>query len=81
MTGSGGIYETFHKDFAEWLAIDKTIFQFELNLTAQDIYNLQLWRKVMLRNKLFFVKNLNITLNTSNSSITTEGEFVKAETL
>ena len=81
MTGSGGIYETFHKDFAEWLAIDKTIFQFELNLTAQDIYNLQLWRKVMLRNKLFFIKNLNITLNTSNSSITTEGEFVKAETL
>ena len=74
----GDLYRDFHSEFANWLAKDKTVYRFEMNLTAVDIYNLQLWRKVMLRNQLFFIKNMSFTFNTSTSNIKTEAEFIKA---
>lgn len=73
-----GIYNLFHREFAEWLAKDKSIYSVKLNLNTFDIYNLQLWRKVMLKNQLFFIKTLSISFNTSSSTIETEGEFVKS---
>lgn len=78
LTDTDGIYELFHKEFAEWIKKDKSPIKGNLNLTVYDIANLELWRKIMLYQQLFFIKNLNITINTSSSIIIADGEFVKA---
>lgn len=78
MQDDDGMYNLFHKEFAEWLDRDKSTYSVQLNLNAFDIYNLQLWRKVMLKHQLFFIKTLSISINTSSSTIETEAEFVKA---
>lgn len=78
MQEDDGIYNLFHKEFAEWLNKDKSPYSVPLNLNAFDIQGLQLWRKVMLKHQLFYIKTLSISINTSSSIIETEGEFVKA---
>jgi len=78
MQDADGIYNLFHREFAEWLGRDKSIYSVQLNLNAFDIYNLQLWRKVMLKHQLFYIKTLSISINTSSSTIETECEFIKS---
>lgn len=78
LTGENGLYERFHKDFQTWLAKDKTVYKVDINLSAADIANLQLWRKIMLFNRLFFIKTLSITLNTTKNYIRTEADLVSA---
>ncbi len=78
LTGESGLYERYHKHFEEWLTRDKTITKTAVNLSATDIASLKIWKKVMLYNRLFFIKTLTITLNTSKDYIHTEAEFVVA---
>ena len=78
LMGGLGLYERYHKDFEEWLVKDKTITKTAVNLSAADIASLKIWKKVMLYNRLFFIKTLTITLNTSKDYIHTEAEFVVA---
>lgn len=78
LMGTLGLYERYHKDFKEWLAKDKTVTKAAVNLSATDIANLKIWKKVMLYNRLFFIKALTITLNTSKDYIHTEADLVVA---
>lgn len=78
LRGSNGLYEKFHQEFKEWLEKDKTVTKVSVNLTAADISNLRIWRKVMLYNQLFFIKTLSITLNTSTDNIRSEAELIAA---
>lgn len=77
-SGSTGLYERYHKDFENWLAKDKTTTKTDVNLSASDIANLKIWKKIMLYNRLFFIKTLTITLNTSKDYIHTEADLVAA---
>lgn len=78
LMGTSSLYERYHKDFEAWLAKDKTTTKVAVNLSAADIANLKIWIKVMLYNRLFFIKALSITLNTSKDYIHTEAELVVA---
>lgn len=78
LNGTLGLYERYHKDFEAWLAKDKTTTKASINLSASDIANLKIWIKVMIYNRLFFIKMLNITLNTSKDYIHTEADLVTA---
>lgn len=78
LRGSNGLYELFHRSFMEWLSKDKTVTKVSVSLSAADIANLQIWRKVMLYNQLFFIKTLSITLNTSTDKITSEADLISA---
>lgn len=78
LTGDNGLYERFHKNFQTWIEKDKTVYKIDVNLSASDIANLQLWKKVMLFNRLFFIKTLSITLNTTKNYIRTEADLVSA---
>lgn len=78
MNGGYGLYERLHKDFAEWLDKDKAVTSARVNLSANDIANLEIWKKVMLYNRLYLIKCLTISLHTSNDAIYTEAEFVSA---
>lgn len=78
LMGTFGLYERYHKDFEAWLAKDKTTTKIAVNLSAADIADLRIWKKIMLYNRLFFIKALSITLNTSKDYIHTEAELVVA---
>lgn len=78
LIGDDGLYERFHKDFHSWLKKDKTVYKVDINLSAADIANLQMWKKVMLYNRLFFIKSLSITMNTTKNYIRTQADFVLA---
>lgn len=78
MNGGYGLYERLHRDFAEWLDKDKAQTSARVNLSASDIANLEIWKKVMLYNRLYLIKSLTISLHTSNDTIFTEAEFVSA---
>lgn len=78
LMGTSSLYERYHKDFEAWLAKDKTTTKIAVNLSAADIANLKIWKKVMLYNRFFFIKALSITLNTSKDYIHTEAELVVA---
>ena len=78
LIGDNGLYERFHKGFQSWLGKDKTVYKVDINLSAADIANLQMWKKVMLYNRLFFIKSLSITMNTTKNYIRTQADFVLA---
>ncbi len=76
--GPRGLYERFHKHFAEWYIKKKTTIKAELFLTPADIINLQLWEKRMLYNRLFFIKSIELTLSDDADVILANAEFVEA---
>lgn len=76
--GPNGLYETFHKTFAEWLREPKNPRKVDLNLSPGDIANLKLWRKYLMYNRTWLIKSLEITLNTSTDPITSTAEIVPA---
>lgn len=78
LVGENGLYELFHKDFREWIKKEKTVYKANINLCAADISNLKIWRKVMIYNRLFFIKTLSITLNTTKNYIRTEADLITA---
>lgn len=78
LAGENGLYERFHKGFQEWLKKDKTVYKADINLCAADISNLKIWKKIMIFNRLFFIKTLSITLNTTKNYIRTEADLITA---
>ncbi|WP_288845336.1 hypothetical protein [uncultured Alistipes sp.] len=76
--GPQGLYERFHKRFAEWYVKKKNSIKAELFLTPADILNLQLWKKRMLYNRLFFIKSIELTLSDEIDIVFANAEFVEA---
>lgn len=76
--GAQGLYERFHKTFAEWRTKKKSTIKAELFLTPSDVINLQLWKKRMLHNRLFLIKSIELTLSDEVDIIFANAEFVEA---
>lgn len=75
--GENGLYNRFHKPYAEWLARDKEMLKVDLNLTASDIANLRLWVKVLVFNVRYLIKTLEITGNTTHDILHSNAELVE----
>lgn len=76
LTGPDGLFERFHKPFAAWLAKEKTVVTVAVDLSAADIARFSIRRKVMIRNRLFIVRTLAVTFDTSSDAIHTEATLV-----
>lgn len=77
LEGENGLYNRFHKPYAEWLARDKEMLKVDLNLTASDIANLRLWVKVLVFNVRYLIKTLEITGNTTHDILHSNAELVE----
>ena len=75
--GEDGLFEKFHKDFANWHIEKKDIIKAELILSPIDVANLQLWRKIMIHNRLYFIKNMGISIADSSNVIVATAEFIR----
>lgn len=75
--GKGGLYEKFHKTFAEWLQQAQSTRKVELNLSVMDIANLKLYSKHLMFNQTWLIKSLEIVLNTSSDSVSATAEIIR----
>ncbi len=72
------LYEHFHKSYAAWLATDRQVISCDVNLTATDILNFRMYRKVRLHGREFFVKKLSVTLRADSQAMECTADFISA---
>lgn len=58
-----GLYNRYHKIFAEWIEKDKALLRTEAILSANDLRNIDLSKKYAVKGKVFFIKSLSIELS------------------
>lgn len=75
--GEKGLYEMFHKDFAEWVMKKKDTIKADVFLSPTDVANLQLWRKIMIYNRLFLIKTMELTISDKTDIVFANVEFVE----
>ncbi len=78
INGDNGLWNRFHKDFAEWLQKPKTVCNVDLSLMPQDVANFKIWQKYMFYNRLFFFRSIEMTFNTSSNVIKANADIVEA---
>lgn len=74
--GENGLYEKFHRPFAEWVQKSKCPRKVAFDLSPADIANLRLDAKYLMSNRQWLIKGLELTMNTSSDSIAAEGEII-----
>lgn len=72
------LYEHFHKSYAEWLAKDRQLLSCDVNLSAIDLLDLAMYRKVLIHGREFFIKKLSVTLSASSRAMECSAEFISA---
>ncbi|MEG2063531.1 MAG: hypothetical protein RRY23_00170 [Alistipes sp.] len=76
--GENGLYNRFHKTFAEWSAKKKDSIKADVFLSPTDVATLRLWRKIMIYNRLFIIKTMELTISDKTDLIFANAEFVEA---
>ena len=54
--GPEGLYENYHKEFAEWVSMDKTVRRVESRFPMTILKNLQMYKRVLLNGKVFRIR-------------------------
>ena len=75
--GTNGLYAKFHETFAQWQVKKKDSIKADVVLSPADIAQLKLWRKIMLYNRLFLIKTMEITLSDKATVAFANAEFVE----
>lgn len=77
--GEDGLYEKFHKEYAQWMNKDRLCVRMPVRLNIKDICNITqlLQLKVLIKNHLFFIKNINLSISYLGD-ILTDVEFIEA---
>lgn len=77
LAGEKGLYNKFHKSFAEWLVKKKDPIKKTVFLSPSDLALLRLWRKVMVCNQLFIIKTMELTISDKSDIIFASASLVK----
>lgn len=75
--GAKGLYEQFHKKFAEWMVKKKETIKADVFLMPTDVANLRLWRKIMIYNRIFLVRSIEITVSDKTDVVFANAEFIE----
>lgn len=70
------LYDVFHQGFADWLMKDKITVSAPVKLTAFDLAQFRMYRKVYFRGREWIVKKLSITMSALSDILDVTGEFV-----
>jgi hypothetical protein len=76
--GPGGLYETFHKGYAEWRSKKHDTVKADVLLHPSDIVNLALWQKRLIHGRLFFIKSMELTILDDADMALANIEFIDA---
>ncbi len=72
------LYEHFHKSYAAWLGKDRQLLSCDVNLSAGDLLDFAMYRKVLIHGREFFVRKLSVTLRASSRALECSAEFISA---
>lgn len=75
--GEKGLYNRFHKDFAEWYIKKKNTVKADIILSPSDVANLRLWQKIMIYNRLFLIKTMELTFSDKTDLVFANAEFIE----
>lgn len=76
--GTNGLFEKFHRAFAEWITRKHDPIKADVFLEPADIVNLALWQKKMIHNRLFFIKSMELTIFDEADIAFANTEFIDA---
>lgn len=60
VTGDG--LDAYHRDFRAWVERPKRIIKCNVRLNAVDLHNLDMRKKIMIRNRLYYISTITMTL-------------------
>lgn len=75
--GEAGLYEKFHRKFAEWFMKKKDSVKADVFLSPTDVASLRLWRKIMIYNRLFLIKTMELTISDKTDIVFANVVFVE----
>lgn len=70
------LYNSFHTEFAEWIAKERQVIKVETAFAPQDIAEFRMWNRVMLKNRLFLIRKLNVRMSAKSGRILSSAELV-----
>ncbi len=70
------LYNTYHKEFAEWMGTDRTGVRADLMLTVEDLTNLAMYKRVHFRGRDWMIKKISLTFRTGAGHFEATGEFI-----
>lgn len=66
---SKGLYNTFYKEYDDFLKHANIEYTASFKLTQSDIYSIDWSKKIMINNQIFFLKSLDVTLDSSGVTV------------
>lgn len=75
--GENGLFNRFHKTFGEWYSKKKDIVKADIFLSPADVSKLRLWQKIMVYNRLFIIKTIELTIADTTDIIYANAELVE----
>ena len=73
----GGLYDKYHKAFAEWLGKTRQRVSVDVNLSPIDLHNFRLYRPVYFKGRKWIVAKLSVTVAAGSEAVSTRGEFIE----
>lgn len=73
----GGLWEEYHKAFAQWLGKTRQRVAVDVNLTPVELHNFRLYRPVYFRGRKWIVAKLSVTVAAGSDRVSTRGEFIE----
>lgn len=73
----GGLWDKYHKAFAQWLGKTRQRVAVDVNLTPVELHNFRLYRPVYFRGRKWIVAKLSVTVAAGSDRVSTRGEFIE----
>lgn len=73
----GGLWDKYHKAFAQWLGKTRQRVAVDVNLTPVELHNFRLYRPVYFRGRKWIVAKLSVTVAAGSDRASTRGEFIE----
>ncbi len=76
ITGPQGLYEKFHRHFAEWLVKKHSTLSIEIFLHPVEVAHLRLWQKIQIGNHLYFIKSIEFSISTKANIVLANADLI-----
>ena len=72
-----GLWDKYHKAFAEWLGKTRQRVSVDVNLSPIDLHNFRLYRPVYFKGRKWIVAKLSVTVAAGSEAVSTRGVFIE----
>ena len=73
----GGLWDKYHKAFAEWIGKTRQRVAVDVNLSPIDLHDFRLYRPVYFKGRKWVVAKLSVTVAAGSEAVSARGEFIE----